>query len=113
MGSYEKIVETLRRCAKENDCDGCPYYHEDGYWCDQKSIATDAADAIETLLATNAWNEEAVKHLKTDIDKRVEVIRCKDCRYYMPDVKVCVLDSIIWSDNGFCSFAKRKERQDA
>lgn len=67
MGSYEKIVETLRRCAKEIDCDGCPYYHEDGYWCDQKSIATDAADEIEALVKINDRFRELLDHRNKDV----------------------------------------------
>ena len=39
------------------------------------------------------------------------LVRCKDCRYYRPDFKLCVMDGVIWGDNGYCSFGRRKENE--
>jgi hypothetical protein len=44
-----------------------------------------------------------------------EIIRCKDCKYYLlgnDDQFYCFKhdDDILWQDDSFCSFAERKEK---
>lgn len=67
---YAKICEALRGRYMAFDVTGNHKYAQ---------LFADAADAIETLLSTNAWNEEAAKHLKGEVDK---VVHCKDCKWY-------------------------------
>ena len=38
----------------------------------------------------------------------VEVVRCKDCKYYNGEYKYCVND-IFAKPNGYCSYGKREE----
>ena len=83
MESYDTLVQALR-CETSNggECweKKCQYLVCGSYaYCNAKRIMVDAADAIETLLSTNAWNEQAVNHLKGEVDK---VVHCKDCKWY-------------------------------
>ena len=79
MESYDTLVQVLRCCGDANtSCSECPWDKYVFGVCFEK-LLSDAADAIETLLSTNAWNEEAAKHLKGEVDK---VVHCKDCKWY-------------------------------
>ena len=69
MTDYTELIHDLRYCADRNrpDCSLCEYESNRNTCKDR--IKLDAADAIETLLSTNAWNEEAVKHLRGELDR--------------------------------------------
>ena len=69
------------------------------------------------VLGTNEQTHEAVfmaiKALKGQerVDA-VEVVRCKDCRYYDAENHNC-LDELgyarVWEENDYCSFAERRK----
>lgn len=60
------------------------------------------------------WIEQIVDRLRNDPDAEwVEIIRCKDCKYYKSygdDVRYCFKhdDDILWQDDDFCSRAERR-----
>lgn len=55
-------------------------------------------DAIDTIMD------------ETPTVDAVEVIRCKDCEYYLPDEPtICELTMCGANDEGFCAWAERKK----
>ena len=68
------------------------------------------------------WMEQIVNRLRNDPESEwVEIIRCKDCKYYRPNL-TCVEGHYngcaMWLDNGneimvapddYCSYAERRE----
>lgn len=40
----------------------------------------------------------------------VEVVRCKDCKYYVPHFKGCERNPSIeeWRENDFCNYGERR-----
>ena len=60
------------------------------------------------------WVEQVVNRLKNDPEAEwVEIIRCKDCKYYKSGsdgVRYCFKhdDDILWQDDDFCSRAERR-----
>lgn len=54
MTDYTKLIEALRCDLIRVHCkhDECQYYTKDG-WCNDRTMATDAANAIEELVAEN------------------------------------------------------------
>lgn len=76
MSECEEHVKELRRCGKKEEliiCSDCK--RKDDEWCEY-SLMQDAANDIEMLLSTNAWNDEAVKHLKGEVDRLKAMIPC-------------------------------------
>ena len=85
------------------------------------------ADALEKKLhefaldewnqrATTSWSnaflecEDIVYNAQT-VDA-VEVVRCKDCRYYDAENHNCLDElgySRVWEEDDYCSFAERRE----
>ena len=49
MSEYTELLNALHKCSVDSECAGCPYWHDDGTYCDQGQLARDAAAAIETL----------------------------------------------------------------
>lgn len=44
----------------------------------------------------------------------VKVVRCKDCKHYLPNENACHIDMTGgWQDDDFCSCGERKETDDA
>ena len=46
----------------------------------------------------------------------VEVVRCKDCKWYVPDGDgwgTCVEDCSKWEEDGYCSWGERKGEENA
>ena len=39
----------------------------------------------------------------------VEVIRCKDCKYYISEPYYCFRKDILMTPHSFCSYGKRRE----
>ena len=69
------------------------------------------------VLGTNEQTHEAVFMALKDIKRQervdaVEVVRCKDCRYYDAENHNC-LDELgyarVWEENDYCSFAERRK----
>lgn len=55
--------------------------------------------------------KEAIERIPT-VDA-VEVVRCKDCRYYESENHNCVDEmgyARIWEENDFCSFGERRSQ---
>lgn len=53
MSEYTELLNALHRCSADDECAGCPYWHEDGSYCDQEQLARDAAAAIEAFGSDN------------------------------------------------------------
>ena len=76
-------------------------------------------DAIGNQQDGTGMTFEALSHAMRDVMSlpqvdAVPVIRCKDCKYYLlghDNQFYCFKhdDDILWQDDGFCSFAERKE----
>lgn len=55
-------------------------------------------------------NEEGRWIMSTNNPDVVEVVRCKDCEYYLPDEPtICELTMCGANAEGFCAWAERKE----
>lgn len=39
----------------------------------------------------------------------VEVVRCKDCKWYVATKRKCKLDEILIAENDYCSYGERSE----
>lgn len=82
---------------------------------------------IEAEEADPDWCVNPVKNIFDHIEELppadvVEVVRCKDCKYYLHSSEVCgIVDTRLhfyetdkrWSDDCFCSWGERKETEDA
>ena len=64
------------------------------------------------------WDVDLFDLLMDEIDEMptadvVEVVRCKDCKYYRKMYKLCSCRSdkfnVYLNDNDFCSYGERKE----
>ena len=65
---YEKLIDIGLRCTDSNQpCGDCPYQARLYPKCQDKLIA-DLTEALMTMESYNAWNEEAARHLKKQID---------------------------------------------
>ena len=65
---YEKLIDIGLRCTDNNQpCSDCPYQARLYPKCQDKLIA-DLTEALMTIESYNAWNEEAARHLKTQLD---------------------------------------------
>ena len=57
-------------------------------------------------------NTNEITFIKESADV-VEVVRCKDCKYYDPENKNCMDEmgfARIWEPDDFCSYGERKNR---
>ena len=68
---YEKLIDIGLKCVDNSipsckDFD-CPYLELKHPWCQDKLIS-DLVEALMTVESYNAWNEEAARHLKTQLD---------------------------------------------
>ena len=70
----------------------------------------DADDFIKKLAIAPLVQEamrKAFNHMPT-----VDVVRCKDCRYYDAENHNCIDEmgyARIWNEDDYCSFAERRE----
>ena len=41
----------------------------------------------------------------------VEIVRCRDCKYWCKSTRICCLDGpdTVWYANNFCSYGERKD----
>ena len=62
--------------------------------CDNINYLVDMCDIYKKL-----------KYEKSDL---VEVVRCKDCRWYLEDVEWCYEMSTDMCENDFCNYGERK-----
>lgn len=55
------------------------------------------------------WKEQIVNRLRNDPESEwVEIIRCKDCRFYKTEnMRCCLLDTLI-GEHEYCSYAERR-----
>ena len=64
------------------------------------------------LYLPDDWVEQIVNRLRNDPESEwVEIVRCKDCKYYEPyddqdDLCVYTMTSVV--ADGYCSYAERK-----
>lgn len=58
------------------------------------------------------YQDEIVPGLREQLEKRVEVVRCKDCKKYQPETKDwiahCTFTGIQTNTDDFCSYGERK-----
>lgn len=96
--NYEELVKALRYCASLDECgEDCPLWvGAEDYFCICK-LTTDAAAAIEALQA--------------QLPKRVEIVRCGDCKWLFNDsntfFKPC--EVIIPEKDWYCAYGERRE----
>lgn len=90
----------IERMCQHDGCEGCKYMHygSDDYPCNEcKMNYGDMYEAEEPKTET-----------------RIEVIRCKDCRYWEEDESpvdgygYCKMNEFDWDQHGFCNYARRK-----
>ena len=77
---YEKLIDQGLNCGlnitesiykaydTDTNCCNCQYQKIRYPFCMQKLIA-DLTEALMTIESYNTWNEEAARHLKTQIDR--------------------------------------------
>ena len=120
MADREKVIKGLELCSTYdcNRCDNCPYGRTCGYGCDQTGLLRDALKLLKE-------QEEGIQNLISDyedlskeherlLDKKIplitqglEVVRCKDCKWFMDGYchdKDCDIPSPDW----FCADGERK-----
>jgi hypothetical protein len=128
MTDYTKLVEALRCCIPNppETCEGCTY--DTGGECNVVRMMADAADAIEALQAevekyhdafarlakTAVELEQRVSELK-QLQKRGEIVRCRECKHHEdeePGMVYCPKIVGSWvSENWFCADGERKVRE--
>ena len=89
-----ELIECLEHCADNTDCERCSRWLHP---CDEH--------CVDDLLAT------AAKELKKLVDA-VEVVRCKDCKYYRPPFCLLNDNKHGWLNHvlpeHFCSYGERR-----
>ena len=79
------INAICKACSMEEDYHKCDGYPETSTWCDELV-------ALRALPSTS-----------------LEIIRCKNCKYYLSPHGCGHIDGMVTSqEDGFCSYAKRK-----
>ena len=73
----------------------------------------DAIDAVSGGMCSG-WDCDVIDKLKALPSAEPEIIRCRNCKYYMSgsdDLRYCFNhdDDILWQDDDFCSRAERRE----
>ena len=108
-----EIIKALELCGnRQTGCAGSPYFG------DHKQRNRDVLDLINRQKAEiESLNNEIDKLLKQipTVDA-VEVVRCKDCKYYQTDTLYCrtnnngycINDEIIKPKNHYCGYGVRK-----
>lgn len=74
----------------------------------EREAACAEIDKGDLLVGNNAeWAKEAIRN--TPAADVVEVVRCKDCKYY--GTSECAMDTYAFDvvEEGFCSYGERKE----
>lgn len=100
MTELQEMARQLQEnCKTYTDCSGCPFY------CDGCTIYG----------VPSEWEVEHEEVEAGRIDT-VEVVRCKDCKYYLKSNEKCALIDTrllfyetdkVWCSDGFCSWAER------
>ena len=62
------------------------------------------------------YQDVIVPGLREQLAKRVEVVRCRECKHWMymiDDVGLCVtdvpdIDGVVWPAYGFCCYGERR-----
>lgn len=69
------------------------------------------ADKLKADFIGKRYGVQAIEYV-IDQQPTVEIVRCKDCRYYDAENHNC-LDEMeyarIWNEDDYCSFAERRE----
>ena len=92
--AIDMAIESLQADAEFEWCPDCKEYDQDRHCC-------------------HRWTKvirNTVEELKEHYDGYVEVVLCKDCRYYECGGLPCPLDLCeSLGDDGFCSVGERRE----
>lgn len=89
MTDYSELVRKMRTCIGDKKCfeKECRYWSELG--CMDGNICCDAAAAIEELQQIAEHYEQTAKEYwkeaceyKTQLPKRGEIVRCRECKYW-------------------------------
>lgn len=126
--NYSELIKALR--CKRDDCEGCDLAFldkDEGWMCRYAAKDDDAADAIEALekqidfiendktnLEADIINLEiALDKVNTQLPKRGEIVRCKECIHFTQG-GWCdrEFDWFPVDGNDFCSMAEKMEAQD-
>ena len=85
-----------------------------------KTLMEDLPSAEPDDEAANYWHEKANSYEQTLVklaqNKQPEIIRCKDCKDYQTDWETsypnrhyCATMDLVMPEDGFCSYAERRE----
>ena len=65
------------------------------------------------MMMLGKYQDVIVPGLREQLARRVEVVRCKDCKKYQPETKDwiahCTFTGIQTNTDDFCSYGERKE----
>ena len=127
MPDREKAMHGLECCsAPGGNCEICPYEIVEGFADCTSALANDALAMLKEQ-QQQIWElQDQVEYLTdkqkeqkflVDSDGKItplqEIVRCKDCTYYLPLVHSCQhLPATVANPNGFCSDGKRREESD-
>ena len=111
MTDYTKLVAALRcNTFRDDECSNSDCLYWSGLGCMDGTLCEDAADAIEALQAEIRESiqrcAECGDELEQKLQKRGEIVRCRECRWG----HLCVIGQHLGLD-GFCSKGEREVQE--
>lgn len=96
----DKLIKSFENCLSSGGCDNCPSGKEHRVFIDR-----------DFVLTCRSLTKETLNILKNS----VEVVRCKDCRYWQDNYGGYPHEECRWGkeetpdEDDFCSYGERKE----
>lgn len=120
MSDFDKVVKGLEQCGMSSECIGrdCPYWHD--VLVDAVKACNCTTELVRDALALLKEQDLDIEALKNTIqgmvegqaiiagDRRVDVVRCKDCRQNNQcsiQFKFADADN---PGNWFCAYGKKR-----